>query len=109
MVFFFPRTVHPRFYDRTLEYVASTGARPVWKEVLSFTHTMEIVAYNLGVALLPRSVAGHSHMGVVFKPITDKLFWIETALFSRQDPRDNRVQELLNNLLVELKTISPDN
>jgi len=57
MVFFLPRAMHPGFYDRTLEYIASTGARPVWKEVLWFTHAMEIVAYNFGVALLPRSVA----------------------------------------------------
>lgn len=108
IVFFFPRAVHPRFYDRTLEYIVSTGAKPVWKEVLSFTHAMEIVALNFGVALLPRSVARHSHMGVVFKPITDKLLWIETALFSRHDHRDNRVQELLQNLSSKLRTISPD-
>ncbi|MHB8304193.1 MAG: type 2 periplasmic-binding domain-containing protein [Acidobacteriaceae bacterium] len=107
MGFFLPRYVHPGFYDRTLEYIASTGAKPVWKEVLSFTHAMEIVAYNFGVALLPRSVARHSHMGVLFKPITDKLLWIETALFPRQERKDNRVQDLLHALLSELKSFPP--
>ncbi len=104
MVFFIPRAVHPGFYDRTLEYIASTGARPVWKEVLSFTHAMEIVAFDFGVVLLPRSVARHSHMGVIFKPITDKLLWIETALFSRQGRQDSRVQEVLRTLLLHLKS-----
>jgi DNA-binding transcriptional LysR family regulator len=61
IVFFFPRAAHPGFYDRTLEYIASTAAKPVWKEVLSFTHAMEIVAANFCVALLPRSAARHSH------------------------------------------------
>ncbi|MHB2008593.1 MAG: LysR family transcriptional regulator [Acidobacteriaceae bacterium] len=107
MVFFLPQAVHPGFYDRTLEYIASTGARPVWKEVLSFTHAMEIVAYNFGVALLPQSVARHSHMGVIFKPITDKLLWIETALFSRRDQQDSRIQELLDALLLQLRPFSP--
>lgn len=108
MVFFLPRAVHPGFYDRTLEYIASTGAKPVWKEVLSFTHAMEIVSYNFGVALLPQSVARHSHMGVLFMPITDRLLWIETALFSRRDQQDEKIQELLHALLSHLKSASPD-
>lgn len=102
MVFFLPRAAHPGFYDHTLEYIESTGAKPVWKEVLWFTHAMEIVAYNFGVALMPQSVARHSHMGVIFKPITDKLLWIETALFCRQEPEDGRVPELLRALLLQL-------
>lgn len=64
---------------------------------------MEIVAYNFGVVLLPQSVARHSHMGVIFKPITDKLLWIETALFSRRDQQDSRTQELLDALLLRLR------
>ena len=108
MVFFLPRSVHPGFYSRTLEYIASTGARPAWKEVLSFTHAMEIVAYNFGAALLPQSVARHSHMGVIFKPITDKLLWIETALFLRQDQREDRARWLLHTLLSQIRSASLD-
>lgn len=104
-VFFLPRSLHPCFYDQTLEYVASTGAKALWKEVIWFTHAMEIVAHNLGVALLPRSAARHSHMGVVFKPVTDKLLWIETALFSRKDRQDDRTQELLDALVAQLRAL----
>jgi hypothetical protein len=42
-------------------------------------------------------------MGVIFKPITDKLLWIETALFSRRDQQDSRIQELLDALLLRLR------
>ena len=105
MVFFLPRAVHPGFYDRTLEYIESTGTKPVWKEVLSFTHATEIAAYNFGVALMPGSAARHSHMGVLFKPIMDRLFWIETALFSGRNRQDGRVRELLDALLSQLKSL----
>ena len=108
MVFFFPRAIHPALYDRTLDYVARTGAKALWKEVIWFTHAMEIVAHNLGVALLPRSATRHSHMGVVFKPITDQLLWIETALFTRSDRQSNRTQQLLDILLLQLRSLPPD-
>jgi DNA-binding transcriptional LysR family regulator len=103
VVFFLPRVIHPELYDRTLEYIERTGAKPVLREVLSVSHTMEIVTRNLGVALLPRSVSHLSHMGVLFKPVSDKLLWIETALFLRRDYREERTQWLLNTLLTQLK------
>lgn len=104
VVFFLPRVIHPELYDRTVEYIESTGARPVLREVLSVSHTMEIVTRNLGVALLPRSVSHLSHLGVQFKPVSDKLLWIETALFLRRDHREERTQWLLNTLLTQLKS-----
>lgn len=107
-VFFLPRTVHPELYNRTVEYIESTGARPVLREVISISHTMEIVTRNLGVALLPRSVSRLSHIGVLFKPVTDKLLWIETALFLRQDQREERIQRFLNTLLARLKEDAPE-
>jgi len=108
MVFFLPRSAHPGLYDRTVEYVESTGAKPVLREVMSFTHTMEIVAHNFGVALLPRSAARLSHMGVVFKPITDKLLWIETALFLRHDYQEDRVERFLRQLMLQLRSTQLD-
>ncbi len=107
-VFFLPRAAHPGLYDRTIEYIESTGARPVLREVMSFTHTMEIVSHNFGVALLPRSASRLTHMGVLFKPITDKLLWIETALFLRHDQREDRVQSFLHELRLQVKNASLD-
>jgi len=102
MVFFLPRAAHPGLYDRTIEYIESTGAKPVLREVISFTHTMEFVAHNFGVALLPRSASRLSHTGVLFKPITDKLLWIETALFVRYEHSDERLRWFLPDLLSQV-------
>lgn len=103
VVFFLPRAIHPELYDQTIQYMESTGARPVLREVLSLSHTMEIVTRNFGVALLPRSASHLSHIGVQFKPVSDKLLSIETALFLRRDQREERNQWLLNSLLTSLK------
>ncbi|HTV04185.1 MAG TPA: LysR substrate-binding domain-containing protein [Acidobacteriaceae bacterium] len=102
-VFFLPRAVHPGLYDSTLEYIESTGAKPVFREVLSLTHTMEIVAHNFGVALLPRFASRLSYTGVLFKPVTDKLLWIETVLFLRNDHRDDRARWFLDSVLSQLR------
>ena len=103
VLFFPPRSAHPGFYDRTTEYIHSTGATANLHEVTSLTHTLEIVSHNLGVALLPRMAARLSRNGVVFKPVTDKPLWIETAIFMRRDPKDDRVQALLDAILKQVK------
>lgn len=105
-VFLFPRAAHPLLYDRTLDYIESTGARPQIREVMSFTHSMEIVSHNFGVALLPRSASRFSCMGVLFKPITDKLLWMETALFYSTDRRDTRLALLLDEMLSQARRIT---
>ena len=101
-VFFLPRSAHPGLYDRTVRYIESTGACPVLREVLSFTHTMEVVAHNFGIALLPHSASAHVHMGVVFKPVSDRLLWLETAVVARRYLRDERLQEGIQWLLLNL-------
>jgi DNA-binding transcriptional LysR family regulator len=108
MVFFLPRDAHPGLYDRTIEYIESTGAKPILREVMSLTHTMEIVARNFGIALLPRSASRLSHMGVLFKPVADKLLWIETALFLLRDSRNERLRWFRHELLSRLRSVSFD-
>lgn len=105
-VFFLPRTSHPAFHDQTIEYIGSTGAKPVLRDVLSLTHALEIVAHNFGVALLPRSASHVSHIGVLFKPIADKLLSIETAFFRRFDQQDDRLPVFIDQLLSHIKTSS---
>jgi len=108
IVFFLPRAAHPGLYDQTIEYIESTGAKPILREVISFSHAMEFVAHNFGVALLPRSASRLSHMGVLFKPISDRLLWIETALFLRQDQRDERLRWFVPELLLQIKNATLD-
>jgi DNA-binding transcriptional LysR family regulator len=101
-LFWIPRQANPDFYDHTVEYIESTGAKPSLREVLSFAHALEIVSQDFGIALLPRSATRLTHSGVLYKPITDKPLWIESAVCGRRDVHDDRIQTFLDGLLVEL-------
>jgi DNA-binding transcriptional LysR family regulator len=99
VVFLLPRESHPGLYDGIVEYIESTGAKTILREVMSFTHAMEIVAHNFGIALLPRSASRLTYMGVQFRPVTDKLLRIETALFLRRDSGNDRLRRFRRELL----------
>ncbi|MCU1321810.1 MAG: transcriptional regulator [Acidobacteriaceae bacterium] len=100
MMFFIPRSSHPAFYDSTIEYIESTGATPVsLKEAISFAHMMEVVSHNFGMALLPKSMSRSSHLGVVFRPVADKLLQLETVLFARKDQMHRGVHDLIQTVL----------
>jgi hypothetical protein len=107
-VFFFPRASHPQLFDRTFDYIESTGATPTPRETASFVHTMEIVAHNFGVALLPRSASRFSHTGVLFKPIADKLLFIETSLLHSLYHEGNRIRWFLRELLLQIRPATLD-
>jgi hypothetical protein len=47
-------------------------------------------------------------MGVLFKPISDRLLWIETALFLRQDQRDDRLRWFVPEPLLQIKSARLD-
>lgn len=102
VVFWVPRSANPHFYDHTMEYVESTGAKPRLREVLSLAHALEIVAQDFGVALLPRSATRLTHAGVLYKPITDKPMWIESTFCRRRDVNDERIQTFLDVLLIQV-------
>lgn len=106
MVFLTPRVSNPAFYDKTVAYIESTGAKPIFREVMSFPHAMEIVSHSFGIAILPRSASRLAHPGVIFKPITDKLLWIETVLFKRRDLNSDRMQQFVDALLNQVRTLS---
>ena len=95
MLFWLPRKAHPGFYDQTLEYIHSTGARPVLHEVASPMHAIEMVVRGVGIALLPRAASRLSCPGTVFKPVTDRFLEIETAIFARRDLMRGRLEEFV--------------
>jgi len=95
-LFWISRDAHHHFYDhivgylRTLEFDAQR-----FQEVRTITQAMDFVAYGAGVALVPRSASRFQRAGVVFKPITDQLMRIETALFVRRDQMHGTMQEFV--------------
>lgn len=107
-LFLFPRRIHPLLHDHITDYIESTGARPVIHEVMSLAHAVEIVSHNIGVALLPRSAASLSAMGVLFKPVSDKLLSMETALFYCHDRHDNRLPLLIRTLQSQIRRLIPE-
>jgi DNA-binding transcriptional LysR family regulator len=102
-VFWIPRETHPRFYDATVEYIQSTGARPAFQAVYPGTQVIDIVVHGFGLALMPASAARLNHMGVVFKPVADRFLQIETVLFARREQTRGRLRELLPWLLEQLR------
>lgn len=106
VVFLIPRISNPDFYDKTVAYIESTGAKPIFREVMSFPHAMEIVSHSFGIAMLPRSASRLTHPGVLFKPITDKLLWIETVLFKRRDLESDRMKQFVDELMNQIRTLS---
>jgi DNA-binding transcriptional LysR family regulator len=106
-VFWIPRDMHPGFYDRTVKYIRSTGARPVYHEVRSTSHAIEIAAHGFGIALLPNSAARLSRTGVVFKTVTDRFMQIETALFAKRELLHGVLQDLTQFLASRLQSAKP--
>jgi LysR family transcriptional regulator, benzoate and cis,cis-muconate-responsive activator of ben and cat genes len=45
-VFLIPHDMHPAFYDRTVEYIRSTGAHPIYQEIPQVPHATEIAEHG---------------------------------------------------------------
>ena len=106
--FWLPKSAHPGFYQKVVQYIRSVGAEPVFEEVKSMTHTLGFVAHGFGVALLPRSASRISHTGVIFKSIADRYLRIETVLFMRRDERQGKLKELIDELLARLLSLKAE-
>ncbi len=107
LLFWMPRDMNPAFYDSIVEYIESTGAEPVYQEVRSATHAIEIVAHGFGLALLPSAAGRLSHTGVVFRPVTDRFMQIETAMFARRERLRGSLQDLTMFLVSRLQALKP--
>ncbi len=104
-LFWIPRDTHPDFYDRTVQYIESAGARPVYHEVRSITHAVEIVVHGFGIALLPNSAARLSRTDVVFKTVTDRFLQIETVLFAKRELLRGALHDITHFLASQLQRV----
>ena len=108
-LYWIPRPVHPDFYDQVSDYLHGVGHHTDnLQEASAITQGIDLAAHNLGVALVPQSAARFQRAGVLFKPLTDKLIHIETALFVRRDKMHGDVLEFVNTALSELQTPKTD-
>lgn len=103
-VFLIPQKMHPAFYERTIEYIRSTGAHPTYQEIPFAQQGVDIAEHGLGIALIPSSFNRGSHTGVVFRPVTDKLLQIETALFAKRDLMHDALHDFILFLAAQLQS-----
>ena len=81
-----PRSLHRLFYDQVMTYLQTLQFDPQrFQEAPTITQALDFAAHGVGVALVPRSASRFQRPGVLFKPLTDELIRVETALFLRND------------------------
>jgi DNA-binding transcriptional LysR family regulator len=103
-LYWMPRSVHPAFYDHVTGYLRGVGHDPGnLHEARAIVEGIDFAAARFGVALVPQSSARFKCPGVLFKPLTDRLIRIETALFVRRDQMKGAVREFVNTALAELR------
>ena len=90
--------------SQVADYLRGVGHRlHNLQEARAVIQGIDMAALKLGIALVPQSAERFQHAGVVFKPLTDKLIKIETALFVRRDQMKGAMQDFVNTVLEELK------
>lgn len=99
-----PRSLHPELHDRMKEYIDGVGVQPLFHQVSAVMEAMNTAAHGLALAFLPRSATHFSRTGIVCKPLTDLFLQIETAMFIRQDRRQE-LQEEFQAVLEHVKTV----
>ena len=91
-----PRSIHRLFYDQTVNYLLTLKFNPqCFLEAHTITQALDFAAHGAGVALIPQSASRFQRPGVLFKPLTDNLIRIETAVFVRKDQMRSSVKEFL--------------
>ena len=103
-LFWIPREIHPTLYDSTIEYIQSTGADPVLQPAYPATQVIDIVSHGFGLALLPGAAARLTHMGVVFRPVSDRFLQIETVVFAKRELVQGKLQAFAPFLLSRLRS-----
>jgi len=85
ILFWIPRRLHRPFYDRMVQYLRTLKIDPnQLREAASIAQELDFAALGAGVALVPQSTARFSRAGVQFRPLTDQLVRMESALFFRR-------------------------
>ena len=74
-------------------------------EASTITQALDFVASGAGVALVPQSAERFSRPGVLFKPLTDALMRIETAIFVRKDQMRETVKDFINIAMAGVKAL----
>ncbi len=101
-----PRNVHCLFYDQIVNYLLTLKFNPRrFLEAHTITQALDFAAHGAGVALVPQSASRFQRPGVLFKPLTDNLIRIETALFVRKDQMSASVNDFIDATLSSIAAL----
>lgn len=91
-----PRSTHRLFHDQIVNYLLTVKFNPRrFVEAHTITQALDFAAHGVGVAFVPQSASRFQRPGVLFKPLTDELIRIETALFVRRDQMHASVKDFI--------------
>lgn len=101
-----PRSIHRLFYDQIVNYLRTLRFHSRrFQEALTITEAFDFAAHGVGIALVPQSASRFQRAGVLFKPLTDELMRIETALFVRKDQMRASVKDFISLALSGIGTL----
>lgn len=105
-VFWIPRGIHRNLYDQIVNYLRPMEFNPQrFREASTITQALDFAASGAGVALVPQSTERFSRPGILFKPLTDALMRIETAIFVRRDQMRETVKDFVSVAIAAVKTL----
>ena len=82
----FPRHLAPALYDNILTCFATAGMTPyIVQEAIQMHTIVNLVAAQMGIALVPESVANLQRLGVEYLPLLDASPVLETGLAWRSE------------------------
>jgi LysR family transcriptional regulator, benzoate and cis,cis-muconate-responsive activator of ben and cat genes len=95
-LFWIPRRLHRPFYDRIVQYLRTLKIDSnQLREAQSISQELDFAALGAGISLVPQSASRFNRPGVQFRPLTDQLARIETALFFRRGPMTEALKDFV--------------
>jgi DNA-binding transcriptional LysR family regulator len=92
----FPRRLAPDYYDTIVSLFRQSGQRlHIAQEAEHVQMHLSLIAGGFGLSLLPSSMQDFQLRGVAYRPISDPVPVVETAIGYRRDDRSEVLQSLL--------------
>jgi DNA-binding transcriptional LysR family regulator len=96
VIFWIPRGTHRNLFNQVIDYLRTLEFNPQrFHEAYTITQALDFAASGAGVSLVPQSAERFARSGVLFKPLTDALMRIETAIFVRRDQMHETVKDFI--------------
>lgn len=101
----FPRLLAPGLYDQMIGLCQQGGFSPkVVQEAVQMQTIIGLVAAEIGIALVPRSLQNLQRSGVVYRPLHEPTPQVEIVLIWRQDDPSPTVQQFLAMISTRVST-----